>query len=62
MARFLERLIPSLAKAVARAEIPASERRTAPRRRARSRRYPWTPVASCSAPTGFDSGDPRWRR
>jgi ferritin-like metal-binding protein YciE len=38
MARFLERLIPSLAKAVAKEEIPASERRTASRRRARSRR------------------------
>src|SRR3954470_10625166 len=24
--------------------------------------HPSTPVASCGAPTGFDSGDPRWRR
>jgi hypothetical protein len=23
---------------------------------------PSTPVASCGAPTGLDSGDPRWRR
>jgi hypothetical protein len=28
----------------------------------RRRRYPSTPVASCAAPTGLDSGDPRWRR
>jgi ferritin-like metal-binding protein YciE len=34
MARFLERLIPSLTKAVGREEIPASERRTDGRRRA----------------------------
>jgi ferritin-like metal-binding protein YciE len=46
MARFLERQIPQLAKAVAREEVPASERRTnggrrrrrsQPRRRAKSR-------------------------
>jgi putative transposase len=23
---------------------------------------PWAPVAVCGAPTGFDSGEPRWRR
>jgi ferritin-like metal-binding protein YciE len=35
MAKFLERLIPSLTKAVAQEEIPASERRTTTRRRRR---------------------------
>jgi ferritin-like metal-binding protein YciE len=38
MARYLERLIPQLTRAVARAEIPASERRTTTRRPARRRR------------------------
>jgi ferritin-like metal-binding protein YciE len=38
MARFLERLIPSLTKAVAREEIPASERRTTSRSKRRSGR------------------------
>jgi ferritin-like metal-binding protein YciE len=37
MARFLERLIPSLTKAVAREEIPASERQTNGRRGRKSR-------------------------
>jgi ferritin-like metal-binding protein YciE len=37
MARFLEQLIPSLTKAVARQEIPASERRTDGRRARKSR-------------------------
>jgi ferritin-like metal-binding protein YciE len=37
MARFLERQIPQLAKAVVRAEVPASERKT-PRRRSSSSR------------------------
>ena len=38
MASFLARQIPQLTKAMARAEIPASERRTATRRRATRRR------------------------
>lgn len=38
MASFLARQIPQLTKAVARAEIPASERRTASRRRSTRRR------------------------
>jgi ferritin-like metal-binding protein YciE len=38
MAAFLARQIPQLTKAVARAEIPASERRTASRRRSTRRR------------------------
>ena len=38
MSSFLERLIPTLTKAVAQAEIPASERRTRPRRKATRRR------------------------
>jgi ferritin-like metal-binding protein YciE len=38
MSSFLERLIPTLTKAVAQAEIPASERRTRPRRRRATRR------------------------
>jgi ferritin-like metal-binding protein YciE len=38
MARFLERLIPQLTKAVAREEIPAAERNGGRRRRSRSRR------------------------
>ena len=25
-------------------------------------RYPLLPVSACGAPTGFDSGEPRWRR
>jgi ferritin-like metal-binding protein YciE len=37
MAAFLARQIPQLTKAVARAEIPASERRTTPRRRSQKR-------------------------
>jgi hypothetical protein len=24
--------------------------------------FAYLPVSSCGAPTGFDSGDPRWRR
>ena len=38
MAAFLARQIPQLTRAVARAEIPASERRTASRRRSRASR------------------------
>ncbi len=38
MARFLERQIPQLAKAVARAEVPASERPTSRRRRSTTSR------------------------
>jgi hypothetical protein len=38
MARFLERQIPILTRAVAKAEIPASERRTRSTRRKRSKR------------------------
>jgi ferritin-like metal-binding protein YciE len=38
MASFLERQIPIMTRAVARAEIPASERRTRSKRRKRSRR------------------------
>jgi ferritin-like metal-binding protein YciE len=38
MARYLERLIPQLTKAVARAEIPSSQRNGGGRRRTRSRR------------------------
>jgi ferritin-like metal-binding protein YciE len=38
MARFIERLIPQLTKAVAREEIPAAERNGGRRRRSRSRR------------------------
>ena len=37
MARYLERLIPTLTKAVVKEEIPASERRRTPRRSGRSR-------------------------
>src|SRR3954449_11471478 len=38
MAKFLEKLIPQLTKAVAQEEIPAAERKTATRRRSSSRR------------------------
>src|SRR3954449_11609740 len=38
MAKFLEKLIPQLTKAVAQDEIPAAERKTATRRRSSSRR------------------------
>ena len=39
---------------VALADVPA--------RRSSRAAYPSTPVAACGAPTGLDSGEPRWRR
>ena len=49
MARFLERQIPQLAKAVARAEVPASERPTSRRRRSTGRRRSTTQSRSSTS-------------
>jgi ferritin-like metal-binding protein YciE len=49
MARFLERLIPPLTKAVAREEIPASERRTTSRSKRRSGRNTSRPKRKSAA-------------
>jgi ferritin-like metal-binding protein YciE len=46
MASFLEKLIPTLTKAVIQAEIPSSERNGAPRRRRSTRRRPAGRAAS----------------
>lgn len=59
MAAFLERLIPQLAKAVATAEVPASQRPTG-RRRTSSRRRT-TASASRSRSTGGSSSSSRAR-
>ena len=59
MARFLERLIPALTKAVTQEEIPAQERRK-PRRRAASRRT--TSSAPRRATTARSSAGSRGKR
>jgi ferritin-like metal-binding protein YciE len=65
MAKFLERLIPQLTKAVATAEIPAAERRTAPatrrrattsRRRAGTRSRATAPSRSASSRSRSGAG------
>jgi ferritin-like metal-binding protein YciE len=56
MARFLERLIPQLAKAVAREEIPASERATGRRRRSSSRRASSRRSTSARSSSGRSGG------
>jgi ferritin-like metal-binding protein YciE len=55
MAKFLEKLIPQLTKAVAQEEIPAAERRTTRRRSSSSRRKTSSSRASSSRPRGTAS-------
>src|SRR5436305_3542546 len=58
MAKFLEKLIPQLTKAVAQEEIPAAERRTASRRRSSSTRRK-SSSSSTSRSRGSSSGSRR---
>ena len=45
-----------------RAQLSKRPRGTCPRDCPWDTSYPDEPVSSCGAPTGFDSGEPRWRR
>ncbi|GII03667.1 hypothetical protein Pta02_56750 [Planobispora takensis] len=51
----------SARKDSAQKDAPAGTGVTGARRRVQAAQ-PSTPVAVCAAPTGLDSGDPRWRR
>jgi ferritin-like metal-binding protein YciE len=61
MAKFLEKLIPQLTKAVAQEEIPAAERKTATRRRSSASRSGSSTSRSRSSSSGSRSSSSRSR-